>query len=77
MTLEPKPKKMLKLHRIRDKSCKKQNWQEIINRYSWNRSASWPLNMRPAAEKENNRKKQNFTSWGKSRLGLQTPFYTV
>ena len=28
--LEPKPKKMLKLHRIRNKSCKEQKWQEII-----------------------------------------------
>ena len=47
MILEPKPKKMLKLYRIRDKTCKKQKWREVINQYAWNRSASWSVNVRP------------------------------
>ena len=34
MILEPKPKKMLKLYRIRGKPCKKQKLQEIINQYA-------------------------------------------
>ena len=88
--LETKPKKILKLHRNIDKSCiKKQKWHEIINHFAWNRSASWPLNVRPAAKikfaLQHNlpaRKKLIGTSdilhhEEKVVLGLQTPFYNV
>ena len=81
--LEPKPKKILKLHRNIDKSCiKKQKWHEIINHYAWNRSASWPLNVRPAAKikfaLQHNRTKDHFRKRSTKRYYTQwTSIYTL